>query len=87
MTTDRPAEDTGVLHRISALVEREHRLRTAHAEGAPTGVAQLRELADAEVELDRCWDLLRQRRAQREHGGDPDRAEVRPAAVVEGYLQ
>ncbi|MEA2811482.1 MAG: hypothetical protein QOJ17_5623, partial [Rhodospirillaceae bacterium] len=51
------------------------------------------EMSDAErdrltkinVELDRCWDLLRQRRALREYGRDPDQAEVRPAKVVENY--
>jgi hypothetical protein len=39
------------------------------------------------VELDRCWDLLRQRRALRDAGGDPDAAEVRDANVVENYRQ
>ena len=39
-----------------------------------------------EVELDQCWDLLRQRRALRETGGDPREARVRPAGEVEGYL-
>ena len=39
-----------------------------------------------ETELDQCWDLLRQRRALRETGGDPKDAQVRPADQVEGYL-
>jgi hypothetical protein len=39
-----------------------------------------------EVELDQCWDLLRQRRALRETGGDPREAAVRPGDQVEGYL-
>jgi hypothetical protein len=39
-----------------------------------------------EIELDQCWDLLRQRRALRETGGDPREASVRPADEVEGYL-
>jgi Protein of unknown function (DUF2630) len=39
-----------------------------------------------EVELDQCWDLLRQRRALRETGGDPRAARLRPAGEVEGYL-
>jgi len=39
------------------------------------------------VELDQCWDLLRQRRALREFGGDPDQAKVRPPNVVENYKQ
>jgi Protein of unknown function (DUF2630) len=39
------------------------------------------------VTLDQCWDLLRQRRARREAGQDPDAVAVRPEAVVEGYQQ
>jgi len=46
--------------------------------------ARLRAL---EKSLDQCWDLLRQRRARREVGDNPDNAEVRPAQQVEGYLQ
>lgn len=38
------------------------------------------------AELDQCWDLLRQRRALRETGGNPDAAGVRPVEEVEGYL-
>jgi hypothetical protein len=39
------------------------------------------------VSLDQCWDLLRQRRARRDAGLDPDTAAERPADVVEGYWQ
>jgi hypothetical protein len=39
------------------------------------------------VELDRCWDLLRQRRARREFSENPDDASVRDAKTVEGYWQ
>ena len=46
-----------------------------------------RQLADVEIELDQCWDLLRQRRALREFGEDPSRARVRPEEVVENYEQ
>ncbi|PYV15428.1 MAG: DUF2630 domain-containing protein, partial [Acidobacteria bacterium] len=42
-------------------------------------------LARIQVELDQCWDLLRQRRARREFGQDPKKAKVRPADVVEEY--
>ena len=44
-------------------------------------------LRAVEVELDRCWDLLRQRRARRDAGGDPDDAQTRDAETVERYLQ
>jgi hypothetical protein len=45
------------------------------------------ELKKIQVELDQCWDLLRQRRAKREFGEDPNEAHVRPASVVEKYEQ
>jgi hypothetical protein len=48
------------------------------------GQARLRSV---EVELDQCWDLLRQRRARAEFGEDPDDARSRSAGTVEGYLQ
>jgi len=44
-------------------------------------------LEQIKVELDQCWDLLRQREARREFGQNPDRAKVRPASVVERYEQ
>jgi hypothetical protein len=49
--------------------------------------ADRQRLRAVEIELDRCWDLLRQRRAIREAGGDPDDAQVRDASTVERYLQ
>ena len=45
------------------------------------------QLQKIQVELDQCWDLLRQRRAKREFGQDPNEAHVRPASVVEKYEQ
>ncbi len=73
--------DQTILARISALIDEEHRLRSA-------GTAQdegLR-LKQLEVELDQCWDLLRQRRAKREYGEDPDTANPRDPGTVEGYI-
>jgi len=43
-------------------------------------------LTRVQVELDQCWDLLRQRRALRETGSDPGRAEIRPPDIVEKYI-
>jgi Protein of unknown function (DUF2630) len=78
-----PVSDESVLLKIETLVSEEQRLygenRLADEE-----VERLRKI---QVELDRCWDLLRQRRARREFGDDPDAARVRPASVVEGYEQ
>ncbi|MEU8757628.1 DUF2630 family protein [Streptomyces sp. NPDC048659] len=71
-----------ILSNIGALVEEERALR------ARTGGLLDEErsrLTDLEVQLDQCWDLLRQRRAKAEYGEDPDSAAVRPAAEVEGY--
>ena len=75
-----PTSDEGVLKRIERLVSEEQELRAA-----PAGDVQ--RLESLQVELDQCWDLLRQRRARREFGEDPDAAKVRPASVVENYEQ
>lgn len=76
-----PMQDESVLDHITKLVEEEHQLV---ASGAPGPATQAR-LKRVEEELDRCWDLLRQRRAKREFGGDPDSARVRETGTVEGY--
>jgi hypothetical protein len=71
-------------------VAEEHELRDREQADAPNddALADDRErLSAVEVELDRCWDLLRQRRALRDAGADPDEAEVRDANTVEGYQQ
>jgi hypothetical protein len=82
--------DDTVLERIDALVQEEHRL--LHREEADaseqTALADDRTRLEAiAVELDRCWDLLRQRRARRAAGQDPDGASARDATTVESYLQ
>lgn len=82
--------DESILARIEALVTEEHSLlhseqRDATSEGA---LSEDRErLQSVSVELDRCWDLLRQRRALRDAGADPDDAEARDADTVEHYRQ
>jgi len=75
--------DEDVLHRISALVDEEHRLRSGQSE---QGEATLARLTALEQQLDQCWDLLRRRRAATESGSDPAAADVRPVSEVEGYL-
>jgi len=74
--------DTPVLSHIEALVAEEHRL---FDRGELSNEEQKR-LADVQLQLDRCWDLLRQRRALREFGGDPAKAHVRDADVVKKYI-
>lgn len=75
--------DQLVLNHIQGLVEEEHRL---HSYGSVNDSDRAR-LAKLEVELDQCWDLLRQRRALRDGGYDPNEASVRPPEVVEKYEQ
>ncbi len=77
--------DDRVLNRIEQLVQEEHALLEQHHDSrAPE---QHERLAALEVELDRCWDLLRQRRARREFHENPDDASLRDEGTVEGYLQ
>ncbi|RDH78949.1 DUF2630 family protein [Mycolicibacterium moriokaense] len=80
------APDNNPLNHIRQLVDEERDLRARlqrHEISADEEHARLRAL---EVELDQCWDLLRQRRALRETGGDPREAHLRPPDEVEGYL-
>jgi hypothetical protein len=84
------SDDESIAARIERLVTEEHELRGR--ERADTAdddalAADRERLSDVELELDRCWDLLRQRRALREAGSDPDQATARDADTVERYLQ
>jgi hypothetical protein len=76
-----PMQDESVLQHITKLVEEERDLVSS---AAPVAEKEAR-LKHVGEELDRCWDLLRQRRAKREFGGDPDSAHVRDTRTVEGY--
>jgi hypothetical protein len=80
------ADDPTITHHISSLIDEEHRLRSALQAGEISVEEEHARLRSVEVELDQCWDLLRQRRAKREFGEDPDEAQVRPERTVEGYL-
>ena len=79
-------DDTELIARIGSLVDEEHQLDQQIAAQGPDPEAQER-LRSLEVALDQCWDLLRQRRARRAAGADPDAAEVRGEGTVEGYQQ
>ena len=75
------SNDITALTRIQELAAEEHRL---FEKGTLDNMEQGR-LSRIKVELDQCWDLLRQRRAKREFGDNPDAAEVRSPDIVERY--
>jgi hypothetical protein len=82
--------DESIAARIERLVTEEHDLRAREQADSPNPAAletDKERLRAVEVELDRCWDLLRQRRARRDAGTDPEQAQVREAETVERYLQ
>jgi hypothetical protein len=82
--------DEPILARIEALVQEEHALLSREEDDAKRDDALAEDRARLErvsVELDRCWDLLRQRRARRSAGQDPDEAQARDADTVERYWQ
>jgi hypothetical protein len=79
-------DDDQIHGRIEQLVGEEHQLWTRESAGQATDEDRQR-LDALKVSLDQCWDLLRQRRALREEGGNPDEAQVRPESVVESYRQ
>lgn len=80
-------DDKEILGKINDLIETEHELRSQLAAGQLSSEQERERLRSAEEALDQCWDLLRQRRARREFGENPDAAAVRSAAEVEGYQQ
>jgi hypothetical protein len=82
--------DESIAARIERLVAEEHELRGREQTDSADEEAlegDRNRLRAVEVELDRCWDLLRQRRALRGAGADPDEAKARDAETVERYLQ
>ncbi len=80
-------DDTELLHRIESLVNEEHHLtQRGEEEGGLNGDEHARMKA-LEVSLDQCWDLLRQRRARRSAGLNPDDAKARDESIVEHFQQ
>jgi hypothetical protein len=78
-------EDQSAIEQINELAREEHELFQKESIGQVTD-AERERLQHLQVELDQCWDLLRQRRARRAAGLDPDDAMVRDEGTVEGYL-
>jgi hypothetical protein len=79
-------DDSQIHGAIEKMVADEHELWQREA-GGNANDADRQRLNELEVALDQCWDLLRQRRALREAGRDPDDAQLRAEEVVERYLQ
>jgi uncharacterized protein YjaG (DUF416 family) len=79
-------DDKEIVKRISELASEEQELEEAHV-GEGLSEDELKRKRDLEITLDEMWDLLRQRRAKRSAGQDPDAAQQRSADTVEGYLQ
>jgi len=73
--------DESVLKSITRLVNEEEQLYAKQ----PMDDRAVERVEELKVELDQCWDLLRQRRAKTDYGENPDEAEVRPVSEVEGY--
>lgn len=80
--------DEEIIHRIGQLADEERRLEESHAQSSE-GLSdhEKERLGQLEVTLDQLWDVLRQRRALRRAGRDPDKAEERPPSTVERYQQ
>ena len=86
MQTGPVVKDQDILAQVNKLVAEEQGLRAKLQHHEIDESEEQQRLRAVEVALDQCWDLLRQRRALRETGGDPREARVRPADEVEGYL-
>jgi len=79
--------DEQIQEQIDVLEQERLALREREGEADPTQAADVERLEQIRVELDRLWDLLRQRTALREAGRDPEEASERSAEVVERYWQ
>jgi hypothetical protein len=84
-------DDDQIRDRIEALEAEEKKLRAQEGEAAETGhddviAADAKRLAEIRIQLDQLWDLLRQRKAKRAAGEDPDTATLRDQGTVEDYL-
>jgi hypothetical protein len=83
---ERTVDDSEIISRIGGLADEEKRLEEQHV-GDGLSDDEAERLKAIEVTLDQLWDLLRQRRALRGAGRDPDRATIRPEGTVEEYRQ
>ena len=80
-------DDKEILAHIGELIKTERTLREQLTAGQLSNAQEREQLRTAEEALDQCWDLLRQRRARREFGDNPNDAAARPVSEVESYQQ
>ncbi|MEU0517414.1 DUF2630 family protein [Streptosporangium sp. NPDC006007] len=80
-------KDDDILAHIHELIAEEHALRGRLSSGAISSHEENNRIVQLEEALDQAWDLLRQRRARREFGEDPNSAAPRPIDEVEEYRQ
>jgi hypothetical protein len=78
-------EDQQVLSRIDELVQEEEQLLHRHEGESSLSPEEHARLEQLKAQLDQVWDYLRQRRALRQHGENPDEASTRDTGTVEGY--
>ena len=79
-------DDSDILKHINALVDEEHELMQRAEQGGLDDEERAR-MHELQVKLDQYWDLLRQRRARREFGLNPEEVQVRDPNIVEHYQQ
>jgi len=79
--------DGPIIDRINQLAHEEEQLWQRASDGGGLTTDDQQRLKVVGIEIDQCYDLLRQRQARREFGQDPDQAEARPAEIVENYRQ
>ena len=79
-------DDESIRNRIESMVDEEQQL-LRDAEGAGPDESRHARLQELRIELDRCWDLLRQRKGREEFGLDPENVHARDADTVEKYEQ
>ncbi len=77
-------DDQQVLNRIDELVKEEEQLRHRHESEGLDSEEEAR-MEEIKVQLDKAWDYLRQRRALRQYGENPDEAGERDGGTVESY--
>jgi len=79
-------DDESIRDRIESMVDEEQRL-LRDADGAGADESRHERLEELRIDLDRCWDLLRQRQGREEFGLDPENVHARDADTVENYEQ